>query len=82
LPHLEQGYRACLGIVRLGSYGGARVEAPAKCAIEIGARTYGSVKSILDNKFDRRSAPNARWNEPTRDAHSIRRPGHRHSMRR
>ena len=57
-PHPEQGYRACLGIVRLaGSYGAARVEAAAERAIEIGARTYGSVKSILDTKLDRRPAP-------------------------
>jgi transposase len=57
-PHPEQGYRACLGIVRLaGPFGAARVEAAADRAIEIGARTYGSVKSILDNKLDRRPAP-------------------------
>ena len=57
-PHPEQGYRACLGIVRLaGSFGAARVEAAAERAIEIGARTYGSVKSILDAKLDRRPAP-------------------------
>ena len=57
-PHPEQGYRACLGIVRLvGSYGAARVEAAAEHASEIGARTYGSVKSILDTKLDRRPAP-------------------------
>ena len=57
-PHPEQGYRACLGIVRLaGSYGATRVEAAAEHAIEIGARTYGSVKSILDAKLDRRPAP-------------------------
>ena len=36
-PHPEQGYRACLGIVRLvGSFGAARVEAAAERAIEIG----------------------------------------------
>jgi len=40
-----------------GSFGAARVEAAAERAIEIGARTYGSVKSILDNKLDRRPAP-------------------------
>ena len=57
-PHPQQGYRACLGIVRLaGSFGAARLEAAAERAIEIGARTYGSVKSILDNKLDRRPAP-------------------------
>ena len=57
-PHPEQGYRACLGIVRLaGSFGAARVEAAAQRAIEIGATTYGSVKSILDARLDRRPAP-------------------------
>jgi DNA replication protein DnaC len=59
-PHPEQGYRACLGIVRLArSFGAARLEAAAERAIEIGARTYGSVKSILDNKLDRKPAPKA-----------------------
>ena len=54
-PHPEQGFRACLGIVRLaGPFGMGRLEAAAERAIEIGARTYGSVKSILDNKLDRR----------------------------
>ena len=56
-PHPEQGFRACLGIVRLaGPFGAERLEAAAERAIEIGARTYGSVKSILDNKLDRRPA--------------------------
>jgi len=57
-PHPEQGFRACLGIVRLTKpFGAARVEAAATRALEIGARTYGSVKSILDNNLDRHSAP-------------------------
>jgi transposase len=56
-PHPEQGFRACLGIVRLsGSFGAARLEAAAERALEIGAKTYGSVKSILDNSLDRRPA--------------------------
>jgi transposase len=56
-PHPEQGFRACLGIVRLAApYSAQRLEAAAELAIEIGARTYGSVKSILDNKLDRRPA--------------------------
>jgi transposase len=56
-PHPEQGFRACLGIVRLArTYGAERLEAAAERAIEIGARTYGSVKSILANKLDRRPA--------------------------
>lgn len=57
-PHPEQGFRACLGIVRLArSFGAIRLEAAAERAIDIGARKYGSVKSILDNNLDRRPAP-------------------------
>src|ERR1700730_15587957 len=35
-------------------HGAERLEAAAERAIDIGARTYGSVKSILDNNLDRR----------------------------
>ncbi|MCC6780611.1 MAG: IS21 family transposase [Hyphomicrobiales bacterium] len=53
-PHPEQGFRACLGIIRLAKpFGTARLEAAATRAIAIGARTYGSVKSILDHNLDR-----------------------------
>jgi transposase len=53
--HPEQGFRACLGIIRLArSYGHERLDAAAMRAIDIGARTYGSVKSILANNLDRR----------------------------
>ena len=52
-PHPEQGFRACLGILRLTrSVSAGRLDAAASRAIEIGALTYGSVKSILDNKLD------------------------------
>jgi transposase len=57
-PHPEQGFRACLGIVRLGKpFGVERLEAAATRALEIGARTYGSVKSILEIVRPRISAP-------------------------
>ena len=56
-PHPEQGFRACLGILRLArSVAAMRLDAAAARAIEIGALTYGSVKSILDNKLDRLAA--------------------------
>ena len=56
-PHPEQGFRACLGIIRLAKpFGAQRLEAAAGRALEIGARTYGSVKSILDNNLDRHPA--------------------------
>ena len=55
--HPEQGFRACMGIIRLvKSYGRERVEAACLRALEIGARTYRSVKSILDNNLDRQAA--------------------------
>ena len=55
--HPEQGFRTCLGIVRLArSYGPERLEAACAHAIDIGARSYGSLKSILANSLDRRPA--------------------------
>jgi transposase len=56
--HPEQGFRACLGIVRLvKAFGAMRLEAATTRALDIGARTYGSVRSILDNNLDRHAAP-------------------------
>ncbi|HZD91350.1 MAG TPA: IS21 family transposase, partial [Pseudolabrys sp.] len=56
-PHPEQGFRSCLGILRLARpFGAGRLEAAAAHAIEIGALTYGSVRSILDHKLDRHAA--------------------------
>ncbi len=52
-PHPEQGFRSCLGIVRLAKpFGAARLEAACERALHVGARSYGSVKSILDNRLD------------------------------
>jgi transposase len=52
--HPEQGFRACVGILRLAkSYGRERLEAACSRALEIGARSYSSVNSILKNSLDR-----------------------------
>jgi transposase len=52
-PHPEQGFRSCLGIVRLlKAFGQARLEAACLRALEVNALSYGSVKSILDNRLD------------------------------
>jgi len=52
-PHPEQGYRSCLSILRLARpYGAARLDAAALRALEVGARNYGSVKSIFEKKLD------------------------------
>src|SRR5215831_9262595 len=56
-PHPEQGFRACRGILRLlRAFGRERLEAAAARAIDIGALSYGSVRSILDHKLDRHAA--------------------------
>jgi len=53
--HPEQGFRACVGILRLAkSYGRERLEAACSRALEIGARSYSSVNSILRNNLDRK----------------------------
>jgi transposase len=53
-PHPEQGFRSCLGILRLEkSYGPARIEAAAKRGNDIGTTTCGSITSILQHGLDR-----------------------------
>jgi transposase len=52
-PHPEQGYRSCLGILRLAKrYGPARVEAACARAGAVGARSYRHVDSILKHGLD------------------------------
>ena len=53
-PHPEQGFRSCLGILRLGrTYGSDRLEAASTRACNLNACSYQSVKSILRTGLDR-----------------------------
>jgi len=53
-PHPEQGYRSCLGILRLAKqYGAERLEAACRRAAAARARSYRHVQSILKNGLDR-----------------------------
>ncbi len=53
-PHPEQGFRSCLGILRLGKrYGDARLDAACSRALRAGARSYRHVDAILKNGLDR-----------------------------
>jgi transposase len=53
-PHPEQGYRSCLGILRLAKrYGDERLEAACARAVIVRARSYRHVDSILKNGLDR-----------------------------
>ncbi len=61
-PHPEQGFRSCLGILRLGKrYGDERLEAACDRALGVRARSYRHVESILKNGLDRV----AKADEPT-----------------
>ncbi len=52
-PHPEQGFRACLGILQLAkTYGDTRLEAACQRGLTIGARSYGSIASILKTGLD------------------------------
>jgi transposase len=53
-PHPEQGYRACLGLMRLGrSYGAERLEAACTRAEHLRSYSYRTVKNILASAQDR-----------------------------
>jgi transposase len=57
-PHPEQGYRSCLGILRLAQgYGPARLEAASTRAVAVGARSYRHVDSMLKHGLDRLPRP-------------------------
>ena len=52
--HPEQGYRACLGLMRLGRrYGAARLEAASARAAALGSYRYRTVTNILNAAQDR-----------------------------
>jgi transposase len=56
--HPQQGFRSCLGIMRLGkSYGADRLEKACGRALALGALGYRNVESILKNGLDRRPLP-------------------------
>lgn len=55
--HPEQGYRSCLGLLRLSNdYSPERLEAACARAISIKSHTYKSVLSILKVGFDKQTA--------------------------
>jgi transposase len=59
-PHPEQGYRSCLGILRLATRDGhPRLEAACARAVAVGARSYRHVDSILKHGLDRLGLPAA-----------------------
>jgi transposase len=57
-PHPQQGYRACLGLIRLAEvHGNDRVEAASTRALTFGAYSYRSVETILKRGLDSQPLP-------------------------
>jgi transposase len=53
-PHPEQGYRSCLGILRLSKkYGDERLEAACNKSLAVHARSYRHVEGVLKHGLDR-----------------------------
>ena len=54
--HPQQGFRSCLGIMRLGKgFGEERLEAACRRALRIGSCSYKSIESILRQGLDRQA---------------------------
>lgn len=58
--HPEQGYRTCLGVLRLvKAFGKTRLDAGCERALEINAHSYSSLHSILKKGLDRQTRTRA-----------------------
>lgn len=64
-PHPEQGFRACMGLKRLGEvYGQDRLEAACSRALAIQSPSYKSVRSILEKRLDQQPLPELKPKTP------------------
>jgi transposase len=67
--HPEQGYRSCLGILRLAkSYSPNRLEAACHRAMAIKGCSYKSIRSILEKGLDQQPLPNSTTQPPVNHA--------------
>ena len=64
-PHPEQGFRASLGLMRLGRrYSGERLEAACRRALALSSYSYRTVKNILSAGLDRAALEDERESSP------------------
>ena len=78
-PHPQHGFRACLGIMRLGkTYGEVRLEAASRRALAIGSCSYKSVESILKNNLDKKPLPATSIESPAIEHDNLRGPDYYH----
>jgi len=76
--HPEQGYRTCMGVLRLTkTFGAARLDAACERALHINSYTYQSLHSILKNGLDRTPRRRA-TDEPAISHPNIRGAGYFH----
>ena len=77
--HPQQGFRSCLGILRLGkTYSEARLEAACRRALRIGSCSYKSIESILKHKLDQQPLPEAAQTSLSIDHDNLRDPDYFH----
>ncbi|MHC2734482.1 transposase [Bradyrhizobium liaoningense] len=75
-PHPEQGFRTCLGVLRLfKDLDPERAELIAARAVAVRALTYKSIASIIANKLDRSARPT---DDVVVDHPNLRGPGYFH----
>jgi transposase len=72
-PHPQQGFRSCLGIMRLGKrYGQDRLEAACARALAINATSYKSIESILKRGLDKQPLPQRQLQLPVIEHANVR----------
>jgi transposase len=77
--HPQQGFRSCLGIMRLGkTYGDDRLEAACRRALVLGAHGYKHIESILKKGLDRQPLPATQQPELPIDHDNVRGPDYYH----
>jgi transposase len=75
--HPQQGFRSCLGIMRLGkTYTAQRLEAACRRALALGAVSFKSVQSILKSGLDQQPLPATSTQEALPIDHPNIRGGH------
>jgi transposase len=81
-PHPQQGFRSCLGLMRLGKrYGDERLEAACQRAISLGVCAYKSLESMRKHDLDRQPVPTKPAAVPTVTHDHIRGPRSYHDTR-
>jgi len=67
--HPEQGYRSCLGILRLAKhFSSGRLEAACQRAVAIKGCSYKSIRSILEKGLDQQPLPSSMIQPPVNHA--------------